>query len=93
MSITMLELFRRARGWSQATLAEHLGAGFTASAISLIESQRLRPSARQQARLRELFGETPTRCWHRSTRPASAQLRAARHERRRSRAHRRSARR
>jgi transcriptional regulator with XRE-family HTH domain len=57
MSITMLELYRRARGWSQAALAEHLGMGFTASAISLIESQRLRPSARQQARLREVFGE------------------------------------
>lgn len=57
MSITRLELYRRARGWSQAALAEHLGPGFTASAISLIEGQRLRPSPRQLLRLRELFGD------------------------------------
>jgi ribosome-binding protein aMBF1 (putative translation factor) len=57
MKLTLLELYRRAQGWSQATLAEHLGPGFTASAISLMESQRLRPSPRQHQRLRELFGE------------------------------------
>jgi ribosome-binding protein aMBF1 (putative translation factor) len=55
--MTMLELHRRARGWSQATLAEHLGPGFTASAISLMESQRLKPSPRQQKRLHEVFGD------------------------------------
>jgi transcriptional regulator with XRE-family HTH domain len=55
--MTMLELHRRARGWSQAALAEYLGPGFTASAVSLMESQRLRPSPRQQQRLRELFGD------------------------------------
>ena len=55
--MTMLELHRRARGWSQAALAEHLGPGFTASAISLMESQRLKPSPRQQERLREVFGD------------------------------------
>jgi transcriptional regulator with XRE-family HTH domain len=54
--MTTLELYRRARGWSQAALARHLGAGFTASAISLLESQRLKPSPRQQQRLREVFG-------------------------------------
>jgi transcriptional regulator with XRE-family HTH domain len=57
MNLTMLELYRRAQGWSQATLAEHLGPGFTASAISLIEGQRLRPSTRQLERLREVFGD------------------------------------
>jgi ribosome-binding protein aMBF1 (putative translation factor) len=57
MKLTMLELHRRARGWSQAALAEYLGPGFTASAVSLMESQRLRPSTRQQQRLRELFGD------------------------------------
>lgn len=54
--MTMMELYRRARGWSQTALARHLGPGFTASAISLMESQRLRPSPRQQRRLREVFG-------------------------------------
>lgn len=54
---TRLELHRRAWGWSQAALAEHLGPGFTASAISLMESQRLKPSPRQQERLREVFGD------------------------------------
>jgi hypothetical protein len=38
-------------------LVEHLGPGFTASAISLMESQRLKPSPRQQERLREVFGD------------------------------------
>jgi hypothetical protein len=38
-------------------LAERLGPGFTASAISLMESQRLKPSQRQERRLREVFGE------------------------------------
>jgi len=52
-----LEFYRRARGWSQVTLAEHLGPGFTASAISLMEGQRLKPSPRQQRRLREVFGD------------------------------------
>lgn len=55
--LTLLELHRRARGWSQAVLAEYLGSGFTASAISLIESQRLKPSPRQLDRLREVFGD------------------------------------
>jgi ribosome-binding protein aMBF1 (putative translation factor) len=55
--VTLLELYRRARGWSQAALADHLGPGFTASAISLMESQRLRPSPRQQRRLGEVFGD------------------------------------
>jgi ribosome-binding protein aMBF1 (putative translation factor) len=55
--LTLLELYRRARGWSQADLARHLGQGFTASAISLMEGQRLRPSQRQQRRLREVFGD------------------------------------
>jgi ribosome-binding protein aMBF1 (putative translation factor) len=54
---TRLELHRRAWGWSQAALVEHLGPGFTASAISLMESQRLKPSPRQQERLREVFGD------------------------------------
>lgn len=57
MAITNLELYRRALGWSQADLARHLGPGFTASAISLIEGQRLKPSPRQQARLRDVFGD------------------------------------
>lgn len=57
MSITNLELYRRARGWSQADLARHLGPGFTASAISLMEGLRLKPSRRQQQRLREVFGD------------------------------------
>lgn len=56
-TLTLLELYRRARGWSQAALAEFLGSGFTASAISLMESQRLKPSPRQQQRLREVFGD------------------------------------
>jgi ribosome-binding protein aMBF1 (putative translation factor) len=56
VSLTRLELYRRSRGWSQAALAEHLGPGFTASAISLMESQRLKPSPRQRQRLREVFG-------------------------------------
>lgn len=55
--LTMLELYRRARGWSQAALAEFLGPGFTASSISMIEGQRLRPSPRQHQRLREVFGD------------------------------------
>ncbi len=55
--MTELELYRRARGWSQGDLARHLGPGFTASAISLLESQRLKPSQRQFDRLREVFGD------------------------------------
>jgi transcriptional regulator with XRE-family HTH domain len=55
--LTMLELYRRARGWSQAALAEFLGPGFTASSISMIEARRLRPSLRQQQRLQEVFGD------------------------------------
>jgi transcriptional regulator with XRE-family HTH domain len=55
--MTMLELYRRARGWSQADLARYLGPGFTASAISLLECQRLKPSARQEQRLRDVFGD------------------------------------
>ncbi|HLY02997.1 MAG TPA: helix-turn-helix domain-containing protein [Candidatus Cybelea sp.] len=55
--LTMLEAYRRARGWSQAALAEFLGPGFTASAISMMEAQRLRPSRRQEQRLREVFGD------------------------------------
>jgi hypothetical protein len=57
MKLTELELYRRASGLSQAALAEHLGPGFTASAISLMESQRLKPSPRQWERLREVFGD------------------------------------
>jgi len=38
-------------------LARFLGHGFTASAISLLEGQRLKPSPRQQLRLREVFGD------------------------------------
>jgi transcriptional regulator with XRE-family HTH domain len=53
----MLELYRRAHGLSQAALAERLGPGFTASAISLMETQRLKPSTRQERRLREVFGD------------------------------------
>ena len=53
----MLELYRRAQGLSRAGLVERLGLGFTASAISLMESQRLRPSARQERRLRGVFGD------------------------------------
>jgi hypothetical protein len=37
-------------------MARYLGAGFTGGAISLIESRRLRPSPRQEARLRVAFG-------------------------------------
>jgi ribosome-binding protein aMBF1 (putative translation factor) len=55
--LTLLEVYRRGRGWSQADLARHLGAGFTASAISLLESRRLKPSSRQQRRLEEVFGD------------------------------------
>ncbi|HEV3092002.1 MAG TPA: helix-turn-helix domain-containing protein [Candidatus Cybelea sp.] len=55
--LTMLELYRRAHGLSQAALAERLGPGFTASAISLMETQRLKPSTRQERRLREVFGD------------------------------------
>lgn len=55
--LTRLELFRRAFGWSQDELAEYLGPGFSAGAISLMESQRLKPSPRQQQRLREVFGD------------------------------------
>ena len=55
--LTLLELYRRARGWSQTDLAKSLGNGFTASAISLLEGQRLRPSPRQERRLREVFGD------------------------------------
>lgn len=51
-----IELFRRSRGWSQDELAAFLGSGFSAAAISLIECQRLRPSARQCERLRDVFG-------------------------------------
>jgi ribosome-binding protein aMBF1 (putative translation factor) len=57
MAITQLELYRRTQGLSQAALADFLGPGFTASAISLMESQRLKPSRRQQRRLREVFGD------------------------------------
>ncbi|MGA8474040.1 MAG: helix-turn-helix transcriptional regulator [Candidatus Cybelea sp.] len=57
MDLTLLELYRRAQGWSQAALADHLGPGFTASAISLMESQRLKPSPRQERRLKEVFGD------------------------------------
>jgi transcriptional regulator with XRE-family HTH domain len=57
MKLTMLEFYRRTQGLSQAALAERLGPGFTASAISLMESQRLKPSARQEQRLREVFGD------------------------------------
>jgi transcriptional regulator with XRE-family HTH domain len=57
MKLTMLELYRRAQGLSQAALAERLGPGFTASAISLMETQRLKPSPRQERRLREVFGD------------------------------------
>ena len=53
----MLELYRRAHGWSQAALAEFLGPGFTASTISMMEAQRLKPSPRQQQRLRSVFGD------------------------------------
>lgn len=56
-TLTLIELFRRARGWSQADLARFFGHGFTASAISLLEGQRLKPSARQRQRLREVFGD------------------------------------
>lgn len=55
--LTMLEAYRRARGWSQAALADFLGPGFTASAISMLEAQRLKPSQRQEQRLREVFGD------------------------------------
>jgi transcriptional regulator with XRE-family HTH domain len=55
--LTLLELFRRARGWSQADMARFLGLGFTASSISLLEGQRLTPSSRQRQRLREVFGD------------------------------------
>ncbi|HVN69520.1 MAG TPA: helix-turn-helix domain-containing protein [Candidatus Binatia bacterium] len=57
MKLTRLEQYRRAHGLSQAALAERLGHGFTASAISLMEGQRLKPSLRQQERLREVFGD------------------------------------
>jgi transcriptional regulator with XRE-family HTH domain len=55
--LTMLEAYRRARGWSQAALADFLGPGFTASSISMLEAQRLKPSRRQEQRLREIFGD------------------------------------
>lgn len=56
-NLTLLEAYRRARGWSQAALADYLGPGFTASAVSLIEGQRLKPSPRQMQRLRVIFGD------------------------------------
>jgi|GEM_PF-5301845 len=37
-------------------MAQFLGAGFTGSAISLIETGRLKPSSRQASRLVEVFG-------------------------------------
>jgi transcriptional regulator with XRE-family HTH domain len=58
--MTKLEYFRRSRGWSQETLARRLGAGFTGSSISLLESLRLKPSAKQERRLREAFGTDPS---------------------------------
>lgn len=54
--MTRLEFYRRSRGLSQEELARQLGAGFTGSAISLIESRRLRPSSRQERRLQDAFG-------------------------------------
>jgi transcriptional regulator with XRE-family HTH domain len=54
--MTKLEFFRRSQGWSQEDLARRLGPGFTGSSVSLIESGRLRPSARQEARLHVAFG-------------------------------------
>lgn len=54
--MTRLEFYRRSQGLSQEELARLLGAGFTGSAVSLIESGRLRPSSRQALRLREAFG-------------------------------------
>jgi transcriptional regulator with XRE-family HTH domain len=54
--MTHLEIYRRLRDWSQSDLARELGDGFTASAISLLESQRLKPSSRQMATLRDFFG-------------------------------------
>jgi hypothetical protein len=38
-------------------MATYLGAGFTPSQLSLLESGRCRPSAAQWARLDKLFGE------------------------------------
>lgn len=54
--MTRIEFYRRSRGLSQEYFARLLGAGFTGSTISLIESGRLKPSARQAQRLREAFG-------------------------------------
>jgi transcriptional regulator with XRE-family HTH domain len=53
--MTRLEFYRRTRGLSQEQLAALLGPGFTASAVSLIESLRLKPSQRQEQRLHEAF--------------------------------------
>ena len=52
--LTMLELYRRARGWSQAALAELLGPGFTASAISLMEASGSSPASARSAAARGL---------------------------------------
>ena len=54
--MTKLEFLRRSRGWSQDDLARHLGPGFSGSTVSLIETGRLRPSPRQEARLARAFG-------------------------------------
>lgn len=53
--MTWLEYRRRSRGWTQGDLAGALGPGFTGGTISLLESGRLKPSARQAARLAEVF--------------------------------------
>ncbi len=57
--MTLLEFMRRSNGWTQAALASALGEGFTASAISLMESGRLKPSTRQSVRLAEQFARSP----------------------------------
>ena len=51
-----LEFIRRTRGWSQEALAAQLGSGFTASAISMMETGRLKPTHKQAFRLAELLG-------------------------------------
>jgi len=49
---------RRSNGWTQVALANALGEGFTASAISLMETGRLRPSSKQAAQLSRLFARS-----------------------------------
>ena len=53
--MTNLEFLRRSVGLTQEQFAKTLGTGFTAAHLSMMETGRLKPSARQATRL---FGVT-----------------------------------